>query len=85
MDKNEQVIHKRITMALASLTALEHLVVALFDAIPDKRRVIDQFTDTTERTNVEFLYSTMPEGFAAEFELQRKVLLAQISDASTAP
>lgn len=86
MDEKENVaIHKRLTMALASLTALELLALALFDASPNKERVISQFSKTTEGTNVEMLYSTMPDGFRHEFELQRKVLLALLNDAARLP
>ena len=72
-------------MALAGLNVLEHLVLAIFDATPNKRRATEQFVKTTEGTNVEMLYSTMPEGFLAEFEFRRKVLLTLLTDAARAP
>lgn len=84
-EKELAAIHKRLTIALASMTALEHLVLALFDASPNKGKVISQFSKTTEGTNVEMLFSTTAEGFLAEFALQRKVLLALLNDASRSP
>ena len=84
-EKDLAAIRKRLTVALANLNALELLALALFDASPNKERVISQFSKTTEGTSVEMLHSTMPDGFRHEFELQRKVLLALLNDAASLP
>ena len=58
-----------------------HLLLALYDAIENKDRVISQFSDVTEKTATHTLYSEMPDSFFDEFETQREAILQMLVDA----
>lgn len=82
-DRTKEIIEK-VNGLLASQAVLQHLILALFDAIADKNWVIKQFTDTTERTHIYTLYSSMPKSFLLAFEEHRDVLLKLLLDVQAA-
>ena len=82
-DETREIIGK-LNDQVASISILRHLALALFDAIQDKERVINQFDDTTKRTHIYTLYSSMPESFFSAFEKERDVLLKLLVDAQAA-
>ncbi len=58
-----------------------HLLLALYDAIDDKERVISQFSEVTKQIAVHALYSEMSDAFYDEFEAQRVAILQMLADA----
>ena len=65
----------------AAVAVNQHLLFALYDAIQDKKTVIAQFADVTERTAIHTLYSEMSDEFYDEFERQRDLMLQLLVDA----
>lgn len=82
-DRTQEIIEK-LNKLVASQSVLEHLTLALFDAIEDKDRVIKQFTDTTKGTHALTLYSSRPESFVLAFEEHRTVLLKLLIETQVA-
>lgn len=70
----------KINAIAASLSVLEHLVLSMFNDMPKRESVLRNFLDTTERSNVEGLYSNQPESFLTEFEHTRNVLAEAMRD-----
>lgn len=59
--------------------ALEHLVLALLSAHPDKLAVRAAFLRQTERNAALDLYSTQPEAFLEGFSIRQKILAGVLS------
>jgi len=80
-DKIKEIIQK-INSLVASQSVLQHLVLALFDAIQDKKRVIQQFTETTNETH-RLSVSSRPKEFLSTFEEHQKTILKLLVDQIT--
>jgi hypothetical protein len=81
MSKEIQELRDQLNGLVASQAVLQHLAMALFDAIEDKARVISQSEDVTGESQVHALYSTMPLVFFDVFTEQRDALLLLLKDA----
>ena len=84
MEKETQEIISKLNSLAASCSILRHLTLALFDAIRDKEKAINQFDDTTKITRIYTLYSSMPESFFSAFENERDEILKLLVDAQAA-
>ena len=65
---------EKLNSIAASLSVLEHLVLAMFQESPNSDRVRRNFLDVTERSNVEGLFSRHPESFVTAFEETRNTI-----------
>lgn len=71
--ENQKIIDK-INSLVASQSVLQHLALALFDAIEDKTRVIQQFSETTNETH-KLSLGSQPKAFLTAFEEHRQTIL----------
>ena len=71
--ENQQIIEK-INSLVASQSILQHLALALFDAIEDKTRVIQQFNETTNEKH-KLSLGSQPKAFLTTFEEHRQTIL----------
>lgn len=81
MNKDVKELTDQLNGLVASQAVLQHLAMALFDAIENKAVVISQFEDVTAKSQVHALYSAMPQVFFDVFEEQREALLLLLRDA----
>ena len=79
-EPNDASVRTKINAIAASISVLEHLVLAMFNESLSKDAVLRNFLDTTERSNVESLFSSQPETFLKEFELVRNVIAQLLRD-----
>ena len=61
------------------IAALEHLVLALYEAHPNKSAVQADFLRQTERNAGLDLYSTQPEPFLEGFSIRQKLLAERLA------
>jgi hypothetical protein len=81
MSTKLEELRDQLSGLVASQAVLQHFAMALFDATENKARVISQFADVTEKSQVHALYSAMPQVFHDVFEEQREALLLLLKDA----
>lgn len=75
----DQEMIDKVNSLVASQCVLKHLALALFDAIDDKTRVIQQFDETTNKTHNLSLESGS-KAFLSTFEQYRKTILESLVD-----
>jgi predicted RNA-binding Zn ribbon-like protein len=69
----DQEMIDKINSLVASQSVLQHLALALFDAIDDKTKVIKQFDETTSETYR--LHSQVhPKSFLSTFQEYREIV-----------
>jgi hypothetical protein len=76
-------IEDKLSQLYGQIAALEHLVVALYLAKPNKSEVQTIFTRQTERNAALDLYSDQPEEFLKGFSI-RQTILAELLSAGAA-
>lgn len=69
---------------LAMVVNMRNLMLALFDAIPDQRRVISQFATTVDQEYNHTLFSDHPEEYVEFFAAEKDLVLALLEDATSA-
>jgi hypothetical protein len=75
----DQEIIEKINSLVASQSILQHLTLALFDAIEDKTRVIKQFDETTAET-YRLLLGSQTKEFLSAFDEHRKAILKSLAE-----
>lgn len=78
-----KALNPELEEAKAELCLLEQLVLAIFDAVPNKARVIAQFSEMSERVIAGAAASETSEEFLSALQDRRVALLAVLKDADT--
>ena len=75
MDIEPKDLTKKINILIARQSVLQHLILAMFDSIPDQTLVIDEFSATTNLSNVLDMAEAKSDDFRNAFQRHRDGIL----------